>query len=164
MEGSTRPGAKGKESGSAQGPCSAAYRSMPVCKWWIQLARSSHPAETRRAVYSGPSSPGWSKEEEYFGLHSRQLIFSVERNLDLPSKLKEIKVLTSQVDVLDIAGKGLITDEIMHKILAKIFGSKDGITVFDSSTLGTVVDGKVTTCVMGPLRAHYFGLHVSARV
>ncbi|ETP30712.1 hypothetical protein F442_20342, partial [Phytophthora nicotianae P10297] len=64
------------------------------------------------------------------------------RNLDLPSKLKEIKVLTSQVDVLDIAGKGLITDEIMHKILAKIFGSKDGITVFDSSTLGTVVDGK----------------------
>ncbi|ETO60643.1 hypothetical protein F444_21185 [Phytophthora nicotianae P1976] len=72
--------------------------------------------------------------------------FSVERDLDLPSKLKEIKVLTSQVDVLDIAGKGLITDEIMHKILAKIFGSKDGITVFDSSTLGTVVDGKVTTC------------------
>ncbi|ETI31934.1 hypothetical protein F443_21166 [Phytophthora nicotianae P1569] len=72
--------------------------------------------------------------------------FSVERDLDLPSKLKEIKVLTSQVDVLDIAGKGLITDEIMHKILAKIFGSKDGITVFDSSTLGTVVDGKVTSC------------------
>lgn len=49
------------------------------------------------------------------------------------------------MDVLALAGKELITDEVMYKILAKLFGCKPNIAVFDSSTLGIVVDGSVNT-------------------
>ncbi|KUG01940.1 hypothetical protein AM587_10004841 [Phytophthora nicotianae] len=50
-----------------------------------------------------------------------------------------------QVDVLALAGKEVITDEVMHKILTKLLGFKPNIAIFDSSTLGIVVDGSVST-------------------
>ncbi|ETI54342.1 hypothetical protein F443_02824 [Phytophthora nicotianae P1569] len=83
-------------------------------------------------------------EKVYFSSYDNTSDF-VEADPPMPSTLKEIEVLTPQVDVLALAGKEVITDEVMHKILTKLLGFKPNIAIFDSSTLGIVVDGSVST-------------------
>ncbi|KUG01823.1 hypothetical protein AM587_10004481 [Phytophthora nicotianae] len=49
------------------------------------------------------------------------------------------------IEVLALVGKELISDEVMHKLLTKLFLPGSGVVVFDASTLGVVVDGEVST-------------------
>ncbi|ETP33417.1 hypothetical protein F442_18071 [Phytophthora nicotianae P10297] len=71
--------------------------------------------------------------------------FYVEADPTLPNKLKKMQILTSQIEVLALVGKELISDEVMHKLLTKLFLPGSGVVVFDASTLGVVVDGEVST-------------------
>ncbi|ETK75677.1 hypothetical protein L915_17752 [Phytophthora nicotianae] len=50
-----------------------------------------------------------------------------------------------QIEVLALVGKELISDEVMHKLLTKLFLPGSGVVVFDAFTLGVVVDGEVST-------------------
>ncbi|KAI9980449.1 hypothetical protein PInf_026309 [Phytophthora infestans] len=71
--------------------------------------------------------------------------FHVEAAPTLPNKLKKMEILTSQIEVLTLVGKDLISDEVMHKLLTKRFLPGSGVVVFDASSLGVVVDGEVST-------------------
>ncbi|ETP05260.1 hypothetical protein F441_18101 [Phytophthora nicotianae CJ01A1] len=71
--------------------------------------------------------------------------FYVEADPTLPNKLKKMQILTSQIEVLALVGKELISDEVMHKLLTKLFLPGSGVVVFDAFTLGVVVDGEVST-------------------
>ncbi|ETP04967.1 hypothetical protein F441_18341 [Phytophthora nicotianae CJ01A1] len=71
--------------------------------------------------------------------------FYVEADPALPNKLKKMQIPTSQIEVLALVGKELISDEVMHKLLTKLFLPGSGVVVFDASTLGVVVDGEVST-------------------
>ncbi|KAE9292500.1 hypothetical protein PF008_g25047 [Phytophthora fragariae] len=69
--------------------------------------------------------------------------FAIEKDPDLPEKLKSIPIMTSKATILDWTARQLISDEAMMDVLSRKYGSASGISVIDPSSLGVVVEGTV---------------------
>ncbi|KAE8979164.1 hypothetical protein PR002_g24495 [Phytophthora rubi] len=84
---------------------------------------------------------GWIAQIKFAGHETGS--FAIEKDPDLPEKLKSIPIMTSKATILDWTARQLISDEAMMDVLSRKYGSASGISVIDPSSLGVVVEGTV---------------------
>ncbi|ETN07553.1 hypothetical protein PPTG_13415 [Phytophthora nicotianae INRA-310] len=71
--------------------------------------------------------------------------FNVEKDPDLPNKLKNISILAvEKTEVLELAAKECLSDSVMQMVLRKQFGADPNVKVVDPAYLG-IYNGEITT-------------------
>ncbi|GMF22680.1 unnamed protein product [Phytophthora fragariaefolia] len=71
--------------------------------------------------------------------------FRTQRADNLPTKIYDLPLLSPKSEILELAAKGWISDATMCMMLNTIFGSNGSILTGDPSTIGIVIDGKIST-------------------
>ncbi|OWZ16830.1 LOW QUALITY PROTEIN: hypothetical protein PHMEG_0009313 [Phytophthora megakarya] len=93
------------------------------------------------AVRQVESALGWTLTIE-FNLHV-DTHFQVFEDPDMGDKLKQLPLLSPEMDVLDPAGRGSLSDEAMTKVMEKLFGPNPKVRVANPNMISVPINGKV---------------------